>query len=86
MQDETEPYRRARVNELNQYPSEEMERREALEAAFGQVWTTPELTSAFEVLAFSAPFVIVREKATGKKGSLEFTHSPRFYFNFVEDK
>jgi hypothetical protein len=32
-----------------------------------------------------APLVVVRERATGKKGSLEFTHNPRAYFNWVED-
>jgi hypothetical protein len=29
--------------------------------------------------------VVVKRKSDGKKGSLEFTHSPRVYFNFVED-
>ena len=29
-----------------------------------------------------APFVVVRRKGDGKKGSLEFQHQPRFYFNF----
>jgi hypothetical protein len=24
-------------------------------------------------------------KSSGKKGSLEFQHDPRFYFNFIED-
>ena len=32
-----------------------------------------------------APFVAVRRKSDGAKGSMEFTHSPRFYFNFVAD-
>lgn len=86
MNDETEAYRRARVGELNQYPSEELERREALEAEHGQVWTTPEMRSAFEVIGFAAPFVVVKERVTGKRGTLEFTHMPRFYFNWVEDK
>lgn len=29
-----------------------------------------------------APLVVVRRKADGVKGSLEFQHNPRFYFNF----
>ncbi len=33
-----------------------------------------------------APFVIVRRRADGVKGSLEFQHNPRFYFNWVEYK
>jgi hypothetical protein len=32
-----------------------------------------------------APFVVVRRKADGRKGSLEFQHHPRFYFNFMPD-
>ena len=48
-------------------------------------WTTDELRGAFEVLGFLAPFVVVRRKADGVKGSLEFTHSPRVYFNFQPD-
>jgi len=48
-------------------------------------WDTQELARDFEVIGFLAPFVAVRRKADGVKGSLEFTHSPRWYFNFVED-
>ena len=48
-------------------------------------WTTDELRAEFEVIGFAAPFVVVRRKSDGKKGSLEFTHSPRFYFNWQED-
>ena len=32
------------------------------------------------------PYVVVKRKSDGKKGSLEFQHYPRFYFNFKEDK
>lgn len=45
-------------------------------------WTTDELREQFDVLSFLAPFVVVRRKADGIKGSLEFTHSPRVYFNW----
>jgi hypothetical protein len=41
--------------------------------------------SQYEVLGFMAPYVIVRNRETGKKGTLEFQHSPRFYVNYVED-
>jgi hypothetical protein len=37
----------------------------------------------FEAIGFMAPFVVVRRLADGKKGSLEFQHDPRFYFNFM---
>ncbi|MEN6496500.1 MAG: hypothetical protein ABFD16_19615, partial [Thermoguttaceae bacterium] len=56
--------------------------REALEAEYGQVWTTQELGRDFDVLGFAAPLVVVRRKADGVRGSLEFQHNPRFYFNF----
>ena len=30
-----------------------------------------------------APFISVKRKRDGRKGSMEFQHSPRLYFNFV---
>ena len=48
-------------------------------------WDTAQLQADFEVLGFMAPFVVVRRRSDGKKGSMEFTHSPRFYFNFMPD-
>jgi hypothetical protein len=78
MPDETEPLRRQRLAEINAQPGS----REALEAQHGQVWNTEELSLDFEAVGFMAPFVVVRRKSDGKKGSLEFQHNPRFYFNF----
>jgi len=49
-------------------------------------WSTDELRTEFEVIGFMAPFVVVKRKADGVKGSLEFTHDPRWYFNFVPDE
>jgi hypothetical protein len=43
-------------------------------------WDTAALRRDFEVLGFAAPFVVVRRRSDGAKGSLEFTHSPRVYF------
>lgn len=54
-------------------------------AAATERYTTDELREQFEVLGFAAPFVVVRRKADGVLGSLEFTHSPRVYFNFTEE-
>lgn len=81
MNDPTETERRKLVEEINANPLI----REGLEAEHGQVWDTDELTQDFEPLGFMAPFIIVRQKATGKKGSLEFQHDPRFYYNFQEE-
>ena len=80
MDDPTEPIRRERLAEINA----ESSTREALEAQYGKVWTTNELAEDFEVIGFMAPLVVVRRKADGMKGSLEFQHQPRFYFNFQQ--
>jgi hypothetical protein len=47
-------------------------------------WTTKQLQEEFEVLGYMAPFVAVRRKSDGARGSLEFTHSPRVYFGWSE--
>lgn len=78
MHDETEAPRRQRLAEINAEPGS----REALEAKHGRVWNTGELTEEFEAIGFMAPFVVVRRRSDGMKGSLEFQHSPRFYFNW----
>lgn len=78
MNDPTEAIRRERLAEINAEPGT----RQALEAEYGQVWTTDELRRDFEVIGFSAPLVVVRRKSDGQKGSLEFQHNPRLYFNW----
>ena len=79
MSDPTEAVRRERLLEINLVPGS----REALEAEHGQVWDTSQLSNDFQVTGFMAPLVIVRRKSDGQRGSLEFQHDPRFYFNFV---
>jgi hypothetical protein len=61
---------------------QEQARRKELEEAYGKVYTTPEATEAFEFISFLAPFAIVVERSTGKKGTLQFDHMPRFYYDF----
>jgi len=78
MPDDTEPFRRQRLAEINGDPGS----REMLEARYGQVWDTGQLAKDFEVLGFMAPLVAVRRRSDGVKGSLEFQHSPRIYFNW----
>lgn len=82
MADATETIRRKRLVEINAEPAG----RETLTAEYGRVWDTAELGVEFEVLGFMAPYVVVRRIADGRKGSLEFQHSPRLYFNFVVDE
>lgn len=81
MNDPTEPIRRERLAEINAEPGS----RAALEAEYGQVWDTQQLGHDFEVVGFLAPLVVVRRRADGMKGSLEFQHQPRLYFNFSPD-
>jgi hypothetical protein len=45
-----------------------------------------ELAAEFEVIGFAAPLVVVRRRSDGKKGSLFFQHSPRFYYAWQEGK
>jgi hypothetical protein len=82
MSDATEPIRRQRLQEINTVPGS----RKALEAQYGQVWEMQELGQDFDVLGFMAPYVVVRRKSDGVKGSLEFQHHPRLYFNFQADR
>ena len=79
MSDLTETARRQRQTEINLVPGS----REALEATYGNVWSTSELTEDFEVVGFLAPFVVALRRSDGQKGSLEFQANPRFYFNFA---
>lgn len=78
--DPTEQIRRELTAEINSNP---LQTREDFEAAHGQVWDTNELSRDFDVQGFAAPFVIVRRKADGQRGSLEFKHHPRFYYGFT---
>jgi hypothetical protein len=85
--DETEEIRRNRWAAINrtvesQDPKTERQR---LEAQVGPIWDTVQLSAEFEVLGFMAPYAVVKRKSDGRKGSLEFQHCPRFYFNFVLD-
>jgi hypothetical protein len=78
MSDPTEALRRVRIEELNQGDTTRAE----LEEQYGQVWSTDEMTKDFDALGFMAPYIVVSRKSDGVRGSLEFRHSPRYYFNF----
>jgi hypothetical protein len=78
---EVERIRRGMAAAINASPSS----REELPAVHGRVWDTGELQQDYEVLGFAAPFVVVRRRADGRRGSLMFQHCPRFYFLFQPD-
>lgn len=77
MKDYTEALRREMI--ANGQPQEDLDQAD-------RRWSTEELQRDFTVRSFLAPFVFVTRKADRKSGTMEFTHSPRFYFNFREDK
>jgi hypothetical protein len=78
MSDPTESARRELLVEINAVPGS----REALEAQHGKVWDTGELQDEFQALGFMAPYIIVRRKSDGVRGSLMFQANPRYYFSF----
>jgi len=78
MNDPTETIRRNRIAEINVVHGS----REDLENRYGQVWDTNQLSEEFQVIGFMAPLIVVQRKSNGVKGSLEFQHSPRLYFNW----
>jgi len=51
-----------------------------------QRWDTEQLKHEFIVNYFLAPFVCVTRKKDGAEGTMMFTHHPRWYFNFLENK
>jgi len=80
--DPTEAFRRRRLVEINTAPTGRLE----LERRHGQVWDLRELAATFIIIGFAAPYVVVRRKSDGVRGSLEFQHQPRLYFNWQEDQ
>ena|SRR5947208_1767621 len=85
--DETEEIRRSRLAAINSAVETDdlTSERTRLETQYGHVWDTAQLAEDFEVLGFMSPYIVVRRKSDGRKGSLEFQHMPRLYFNFVLD-
>jgi len=80
--DLTEQLRRVRLAVLNAEPGD----RPALKERHGDVWDGVELGRDFEVIGFMAPLVVARRRSDGMRGSLEFQHHPRFYFNWRDDQ
>lgn len=71
--DETEAIRREMVAEINS---------PEFEVPAGAI-TTEQFREQYEAVGFMAPFVMVKVRATGAKGTMQFTHSPRYYFDYV---
>lgn len=58
--------------------------REVMEKRWGKVWDTKELQLDFKVEGFLAPYIIVERLSDGVRGTLTFSHYPRWYYNFQE--
>jgi hypothetical protein len=84
MTDPTEGIRRVMVAAINSSPTGREVLKEVLEKEHGQVWDTDELGRDFEVQGFMAPFVVVKRKSDGARGSLMFQHHPRLYWGFTK--
>ena len=82
--DPTEIPRRLMTNDINNAveSNDKDEERKRLEKEYGQIWDTMELGRDFVVEGFLAPFIMATNKETGEKGTLQFQHAPRFYFNW----
>ena len=74
--------RRRRPHKRHAEANAEPKSREELEAEHGQVWDTQELARDSVVIGFNSPLVVVKRKADGVVGTLEFQHQPRVYFAF----
>ena len=62
-------------------------RRREIESQVGEVWDTSELAEEFNIEGFFGPgFCYGTRKGDSDKLTLQFTHSPRFYYNLRYDK
>lgn len=51
----------------------------------GAAMSLSEAQALYDFIGFAAPFVVVVRRSDGAKGTLEFKHAPRVYFNFVPE-
>jgi hypothetical protein len=47
-----------------------------------ETMTTAQMQEQYEVLGFAYYMCVVKRKSDGVKGTLDFDHSPRVYYNF----
>jgi hypothetical protein len=84
--DPTEGIRRVEQAALNAeaaaLAAESPDPRVELEARYARLWDTSQLQNDYSVVGFMAPYTVVVRKADGVKGTLMFSHSPRFYHSF----
>ena len=77
MHDPTENARKIHILLINSgYSENEIERYDELVDTYGEdnVWTSDEISQAFTIEGFMAPFVVGTRKSDNVRGSLTFTH------------
>ncbi len=50
-----------------------------------RTWNTTQLQAEFDVISFVAPYALVIRKSDSVKGTVQFEHHPRVYFDFKAD-
>lgn len=76
-----DPTEQARRDLLDEMPEECL----AAIARGERVWDRDAMLNEYDVIGFLAPFVIVKRRSDGAKGSLCFTNRPRYYFGWEPD-
>jgi hypothetical protein len=67
-----------------EYDAWETRVRAELEKVVGQTWDTRELERDFIIDSFAYCLAFGRRKSDNKRVSIDFMHSPRFYFSVIE--
>ncbi len=63
---------------------DKIDMRAKLESEYDEVLSGDEMAAKYTVSGFGMGLCVVRRKSDNQRGSLDFTHMPRFYFNFIE--
>ena len=79
---DTDSVRRAQQIYLNTEAVVAVDPQADLAAKYGKLWDSQEMQTEFSVSGFMAPYVGVTRKVDGVKGTMLFSHSPRFYHSF----
>ena len=82
--DPTESFRREAVAQINsevESNDEDLERAR-LEKLHGKVYNTQEVQAEFDIEGFIFTCYRTSQAKSKISGTMEFQHSPRFYFNF----
>lgn len=83
--DQTEGIRKIHAQLINAgYSEDRAKRKLELIQSYGEdnVWDNDEVSEIFSFQGFMMPYAVVTRYSDGQRGTVTFTHSPRFYFDF----